>query len=108
MCKKIKNFDDSLLISCQKKDDIVLLKSGTVDSVELKLGLSEDKLIKVKIEEDIQIMVLLKIVMFFCKGDKFTDKLTINIEDEDMAIQFVYSFDKSNIIFYTSPQDISD
>ena len=53
-------------------------------------------------------MMLLKIIMAFTKGEKFTEQVTINMEDDQSPIEFIYTFGTSSIKFYTSPQDIEE
>ena len=108
LCRKIKKFDESLLIECNEDDNEVLIKSGTEDSVELKIVEEQGKLNKLTIEEDVKIMVLLKFIMAFTKGDKFSEQVIINIQDECSALELIYQFEDSYIKFYTSPQDIED
>lgn len=108
LCKKIGKFDESILIECNEEENEVLVKSGTEDSVELKVVLEEGKLNKLIIEEDLRIMLLLKYLIIFTKGEKFTDQVTINITDENSPLEIIYIFENSYIKFYSSSQDIDD
>lgn len=108
LCKKIKKFDESLLIECNEDKNEVLIKSGTEDSVELKIVEEVGKLNKLTIEEDVKIMVLLKFVLAFTKGDKFSEQVILNIQDTYSAMELIYKFENSYIKFYTSPQDLED
>ena len=104
LCKKIKKFDESLKIVIEKSTSDVLFLTGTDDSVELTLEKNEDKLQSLKIEEDIQLRVLLKYMLIFSKAEKFTDEVSITIDDAESPLEISYEFGESFIKFYTSPQ----
>ena len=74
----------------------------------LKIVEEKGKLNKLTIEEDLKTMVLLKIVTAFTKGEKFAEQVTINIEDSQSPLEFMYLFGTSSIKFYASPQDIDE
>lgn len=104
LCKKIKKFDDSLAIVIEKQTSDIMFKSGTEEMVELTLEKGEDKLESLKIEDDIQLRVLLKYMLIFSKAEKFADEVTITIDEEDSPLEISYEFEGSSIKFYTSPQ----
>ena len=104
LCKTIKSFDESLKIIIEKSTSDVLFLTGTEDSVELVLEKDEDKLQSLKIEEDIQLRVILKYMLIFSKAEKFADEVTITIDDSESPLEISYEFGESFIKFYTSPQ----
>ena len=93
LCKKVSKFDESLLVECNEEKNEVLIKSGTEDSVELKIVEEEDKVKTLSIEEDLKVMVLLKYLLIFSKGEKFTEQVTLNMEDGNSPIEIVYKFE---------------
>lgn len=108
LCKKVSRFDESLMIECDEDNNEVLIKSGTEDSVELKIVEEAGKLNSLSIEEDLKVMLLLKYILIFTKGEKFSEQVTVNITDQYSPVEIMYNFDNSYIKFYTSTQDIDD
>ena len=104
LCKKINKFDESLAIEIEKNTSDVIFKTGSEDTVELTLEKDEDKLQSLKIEEDIQLRVLMKYMLIFSKSEKFSDEVTITIDEADTPLEISYNFGESFIKFYTSPQ----
>jgi proliferating cell nuclear antigen PCNA len=108
LCKKINNFDECLKIECKKKDETILFKSGSEDIVEIQLGLGADKLSNMCVKENMKTVLTLKMLMSFAKAEKFTDKLLIIMEEDDMPVKLEYNFGESYIIFFLSPQEQDD
>ena len=104
LCKKIKKFDESLVIVMEESTSDVMIQTGSDDMVELVLEKGEDVMQSVKIQEDIKVRVLLKYLLLFCKAEKFTDDLTITIDDEESPLEISYEFGESFIKFYIAPQ----
>lgn len=108
LCKKVNTFDECLMIQCNKKEETVHFKSGTEDTVDIQLGSGEDKLTKVKIDENVKTVLTMKMLMSFAKADKFTEKLVITMEDGERPVEIKYVFGDSYITFYLSPQEQDD
>ena len=104
LCKKLKKFDESIRIVTNKSNNDIHFKTGTEDAVDLTLIKNEDKLKDVTIQEDLNLRLLLKYLLLFSKGEKFTDTVIINIDEVDTPLEIRYEFNNNIISFLLSPQ----
>ena len=101
-CKIIQKFDESIII--ESKGDDIFLKTGENRNVNICIG--KNNMNKIKIKNEIKIMVLLKYLLYFCKCEKIVDKVQIVIQDEETPLEITYKSEDCIIKFYTSSQDI--
>jgi len=108
ICSKIKKFDDKLRISYSLDNDENMMFKSENDLIELNGNFENNLLVSVDIDEDIEVLLLLKYINIFCKSDKFSKNLIVNMIDGDHPIEMKYIIDRlddSYIKFIISPQN---
>lgn len=104
LCKKIKNFDESIKFKVDKNNQQLSLKTGNNNMVELKLIEEKEKLEELKINENINVMFLIKMITNTCRGDKLSENVTIILESNERPALFIYKKGDNYIKHYISPQ----
>lgn len=84
MCNKIKKFDEK--INIQIEDNNLKLSS-------LNKNIEINDVLNVK-KENINITLLLKYILIFCKTEKFSSNVEILYSNNELPIKFIYNHDK--------------
>ena len=111
VCSKIKKFDDKFRIRflIENNDNITFeSKNGLI---QLNSNLDNKQLVSLDITDDVEVLLLLKYIHIFCKSDKFSKNLIVNLIDKNNPIEMTYildNLDDSYVKFIISPQNDDD
>lgn len=94
VCSKIKKFDNKIRL-CIENNNLKL--SSENNKIEINNTLCEN-------QSDLNILLLLKYIIIFCKTEKFSDDLEIHYLDDNSPIKFLYKDNLSSIEFIITPQ----
>jgi hypothetical protein len=108
ICSKIKKFDDKFRIKFSLENNKNVRFISKNELIQLNANIQNNQLVSVDIDEDLEVLLLLKYIHIFCKSDKFSKNLIVNLIDGNHPIEMKYILDKledSYVKFVISPQN---
>jgi len=111
ICNKIKKFDDKFRIKFSSENNNNIIFESKNGLIQLNADLNNNQLVSIDIDEDVEVLLLLKYIHIFCKSDKFSKNLIVNLIDKNKPIEMIYNLDESAnsyVKFIISPQNDDD
>jgi hypothetical protein len=102
LCNKIKKFDTKIVIKTISENNITI---GSLNEV-IELNITPTS-IEIG-NKELNVILLLKYINIFCRSDKFTNELKINVIDNNNPIMLEYivmNYKDSYVKFVISPQN---
>jgi len=109
ICGKLKKFDEKIRIEYQLSNENNIIFKSKNELIELNSNFENNQLVSINITEDLDVLLLLKYIRIFCKSDKFSKNLMVQLTDKYHPIEMKYEIDSESYVkFIISPQNCDE